>query len=1345
MKTVFGDYFLGLDIGTDSVGWAVTDPSYNILEFNRKDMWGIHLFDSGKTAAERRTRRCARRRLQRRNHRIKLLRELFSEEIAKVDQAFFERLDESDLFSDDKKVQQRNSLFNDENFNDKDYHQKFPTIYHLRKHLIETDTRPDIRLVYLALHHIIKHRGHFLFKNLQGEIPDFLPLLEEFTIHLDSEYDIKLDISDDESIRDVLLDVRIGVKEKTKRLSALMGVDTPEEKEIVKLIAGRSPNYAKLFSDESLKEIEFSFKDGNLDEKLLEHEDAFGEGRLQTIMFAKQVYDWSILSKILGDHKYISEAKIELYEQHKHDLAILKKTILQHKPEIFQKVFKALDEKGNYCSYVGFSGKSKPKNRCNQDEFCKYIIKSLEDLKDIESDETRDMMERLENGSFMPKQKDKANSVLPYALHQKELKDILHNMSNHYPFLLSKDEDGISVMEKIVLIHEFRIPYYVGPLDTRSDRSWLIRKSMEPITPWNFESIVDLDRTSEEFINKLTSTCTYLAGEKVLPKNSLLYSRFMLYNELNTLSVNGERIKPSVKNEMIEDLFIKPDKVKKVTKKRIFDYLRSRGYIDVFDVLDGIDDVVKSNLKSEITIRNIIHEKISNTKMVEEVIRLITIFGDEQSRLRTLLKRRFSDQLSDDEINQLMKLRFSGWGRLSEKLLTGINDIDPSTGNPSNIMTLLKETNQNLNQILERKSIKTQIEEHNANLTSRFDKISYEMVDGLYVSPAVKRGIWRALQIVEDIVKVTGKPPKKIFVETTRESREKKRTVSRKDSLTQLMKSCEEYDCSQLLDKLNTHQESDLKNRNLYLYYTQLGKCMYCGEKLNIENIKNTELMNRDHIYPRSKTKDDSIHNNLVLVCQSCNQRKGDSYPLPPEWQSQMKPFWKYLRDKKLINNEKYGRLVRTTGFSDEDLYGFINRQLVETSQSVKAVIEVLKHVYKTDTDVVYVKGGRVSEFRQEFGPRNEENGNGNEYLGLTADERLPFAKCRLVNDYHHAKDAYLNIVVGNVHDVKFTKDFKKFVKRKEQYNMANLYRYEVSRNGNVAWIPGESGSISVIKKHMRRNDILFTTYPHERKGKFFDDNPLPANENLINRKMNLDSKRYGGYNSQKNSFYSLIEYESKGKTIRQFEGVPIRIADKAFDETKFIEYLENELGFQNPRLLIPKIKMNCMLEINGYRCIITGGDETRIGLNNAVQLVLSYEEYLYCKRIEKYIEARKEKRGLPPSSFRISVNENVKLFETLFQKCNAKPFNVKFGTLSTRLDELRDVFIQSSLENQTSALFEILSHFQCNGKLANLKDIKGKQLGKIRHNKKVNSKEKYKIAIINQSPSGLFENRTEI
>ena len=58
------DYYIGLDMGDASVGWAVTDTNYNILKFNGKALWGIRLFDSANTAASTRVFRSGRRRIE---------------------------------------------------------------------------------------------------------------------------------------------------------------------------------------------------------------------------------------------------------------------------------------------------------------------------------------------------------------------------------------------------------------------------------------------------------------------------------------------------------------------------------------------------------------------------------------------------------------------------------------------------------------------------------------------------------------------------------------------------------------------------------------------------------------------------------------------------------------------------------------------------------------------------------------------------------------------------------------------------------------------------------------------------------------------------------------------------------------------------------------------------------------------------------------------------------------------------------------------------------------------------------------------------------------------------------
>ena len=37
------EYFLGLDMGTGSLGWAVTDDKYQILRRHGNALWGVRL------------------------------------------------------------------------------------------------------------------------------------------------------------------------------------------------------------------------------------------------------------------------------------------------------------------------------------------------------------------------------------------------------------------------------------------------------------------------------------------------------------------------------------------------------------------------------------------------------------------------------------------------------------------------------------------------------------------------------------------------------------------------------------------------------------------------------------------------------------------------------------------------------------------------------------------------------------------------------------------------------------------------------------------------------------------------------------------------------------------------------------------------------------------------------------------------------------------------------------------------------------------------------------------------------------------------------------------------------
>ena len=343
---------------------------------------------------------------------------------------------------------------------------------------------------------------------------------------------------------------------------------------------------------------------------------------------------------------------------------------------------------------------------------------------------------------------------------------------------------------------------------------------------------------------------------------------------------------------------------------------------------------------------------------------------------------------------------------------------------------------------------------------------------------------------------------------------------------------------------------------------------MYSGQSIDITKLSSNEY-NVDHIYPQSKTEDDSI-SNKVLVLSVINDKKKDTYPLSEvegDIQGKMTPFWTMLRDKELISKIKYDRLTRKTGFTDDELAGFINRQLVETRQSTKAVAELLGEMFP-ESEIVYVKAGIVSKFRQEYS----------------------MLKCRCVNDLHHAKDAYLNIVMGNVYNVRFTKNPANFIKSGEKYtlNLMSMLKYDISRNGVFAWDKEES--IANVRNTVNKNNIRYVRYSYVKKGGLFDANPMRRGKGQIPLKKGLDINKYGGYNKATVSYFYLIKYKDKSK--QQISFVPIelyRAADiKTSDDVK--RFCENELGFKDITVLLNgrKIKINTLLEIDGFRACKT-------------------------------------------------------------------------------------------------------------------------------------------------------------
>ena len=166
------EYYLGLDIGTDSVGYAVTDTNYGLLKFKGEPMWGTHLFEGANNAADRSIHRTNRRRIDRRQQRVALMEELFAGEVCKIDPNFFRRRHASALCGDDSAYGVH--IFEGTGMTDEEYHKRYPTIHHLILELMNSKEMHDVRLVYMACAWLVAHRGHFLFDIAPDQIGNLL-------------------------------------------------------------------------------------------------------------------------------------------------------------------------------------------------------------------------------------------------------------------------------------------------------------------------------------------------------------------------------------------------------------------------------------------------------------------------------------------------------------------------------------------------------------------------------------------------------------------------------------------------------------------------------------------------------------------------------------------------------------------------------------------------------------------------------------------------------------------------------------------------------------------------------------------------------------------------------------------------------------------------------------------------------------------------------------------------------------------------------------------------------------------------------------------------------------------
>lgn len=517
---------LGLDMGTNSLGWAVVDNSTNdLVSYHGHPMWGVRMFSESSSAEDRRKKRGARRRYQRRRQRILLLREIFQKEICDKDPYFFYRMDQAFYVSDDRTDEGKGYLLENQKAT-KDFYNKYPTIWHLRYDLVTNKEKKDIRLVYLAIHHILKYRGNFLHEGdieLSAKPKDELNM---FISCISSTYEGGFEREEDDDNanwekyfaveqinNDKFIDSLISIIDKyLDRSNKITEVVDPSKKryelfadELIRLVGepkniltellpdalfkgtidlSKNRIYKEIYKNQidlDKKDLKIIFNSDDFENKISNLSSKLKEisPLIEGLIYLKSIYNNYYFKDFMEGFSFLSEAFKKKYNENKKDLKSLKSYYDKYLSDKKNSMFRDNKVNNNFVNYIGHyspNEKNPDGKSWSEGEIIK-IEKKKSDYFDFLNTLKKDLNSFLENH---PEAQKEADYFLK-KIEDNTLLQRLNNASNSViPMQFNKKElDAIINNQKeyypdlftdnnishIEQIFSFKREYFIGPID----------------------------------------------------------------------------------------------------------------------------------------------------------------------------------------------------------------------------------------------------------------------------------------------------------------------------------------------------------------------------------------------------------------------------------------------------------------------------------------------------------------------------------------------------------------------------------------------------------------------------------------------------------------------------------------------------------------------------------------------------------------------------------------------------------------------------------------------------------------------------------------------------------------
>lgn len=237
------------------------------------------------------------------------------------------------------------------------------------------------------------------------------------------------------------------------------------------------------------------------------------------------------------------------------------------------------------------------------------------------------------------------------------------------------------------------------------------------------------------------------------------------------------------------------------------------------------------------------------------------------------------------------------------------------------------------------------------------DSPDYDPLQSEINNPVVLRSLTELRKVVNAIIRKYGKP-ERIHLEMARDLKmSPKQRAEYQKRIRDFEK--ERDDAAKELELLRIVPNRDAIE--LYrLWKEQDHVCIYSGKTISSSDLFSGDL-DIDHIYPYSKSADDSM-SNKVLCYAIENREKGNRTPC--EWLADRDAdrFEQVLQRAKNLPRGKYKRFL-----SREVPEGFVNRDLNDTAWMARAARQYLARLFPKPHHVLGVKGAHTALLRDRW------------------------------------------------------------------------------------------------------------------------------------------------------------------------------------------------------------------------------------------------------------------------------------------------------------------------------------------------------------------------------------------